>query len=93
MGAGAGSPSSEERQRWHSPLTASKIILRAHVEAIHAVYNLPEFGPGAWYEAALDTCLETGMALIPPQKKDFVEVQSADGKTAFCILNGEILDL
>ena len=37
-------------------------MLRAHVEAIHAVYNLSEFGPDAWYEAALDTCLETGMA-------------------------------
>ena len=33
------------------------------------------------------------MALIPPQKKDFVEVQSADGRTAFFILNGAVLDL
>jgi hypothetical protein len=49
--------------------------------------------PDAWYEAALDTCLGTGMALIPPQKKDFVEVQSANGRTAFFILNGEVFDL
>ena len=48
---------------------------------------------GQWYRADIEQEGVDRLALIPPEKKDFVEVQLADGRTAFFILNGEVLDL